>query len=175
VQLIDADGVRLANYRKTHLFGDIDHDAFSPGTDETVIAELDGWRVGLLICYDVEFPENVRRLALAGADFVAVPTAVMPPYDFVATHMVPTRAFENGVFVAYANRCEVENGLEYIGLSCVCGPDGADLARAGRDEELIFAELDAGLIEQWRRVNTYFADRNPALYRSLSETAGAKP
>ena len=67
-------------------------DAFSAGSDETVLADVEGWRVGFLICYDVEFPENVRRLALAGADFVAVPTAVMPPYDFVASHMVPTRA-----------------------------------------------------------------------------------
>ena len=172
VQLIDADGSRLANYRKTHLFGDIDRDAFSPGTDETVLAELDGWRIGLLICYDVEFPENARRLALAGADFIAVPTAVMPPYDFVASHMVPTRAFENQVFVAYANRCHSENGLEYIGLSCVVGPDGTDLARAARDEELIFADLEPELLAEWRRVNTYFDDRNPALYGSLSEPAG---
>jgi predicted amidohydrolase len=172
LQLIDRDGKRLANYRKTHLFGAIDRDAFSPGIDATVVADLDDWRVGLLICYDVEFPENVRRLALAGADFVAVPTAVMPPYDFVATHMVPTRAFENQVFVAYANRCASENGLEYIGLSCVAGPDGMDLARAGRDETLIFADLRRDLLDQWRRVNTYLADRNPALYGSLTETRG---
>ena len=72
VQLIDRDGSRLANYRKTHLFGDIDKDAFSAGSDETVLADLEGWRIGFLICYDVEFPENMRRLALAGADFVAV-------------------------------------------------------------------------------------------------------
>jgi predicted amidohydrolase len=138
-----------------------------------VIVELDGWRIGLLICYDIEFPENVRRLALADVDFVAVPTAVMQPYDFVATHMVPTRAFENVVFIAYANRCAVENGLEYVGLSCVAGPDGRDLARAGRGEELVFADLDPGLREQWAPVNTYLKDRIPALYRSLSDTTGA--
>jgi predicted amidohydrolase len=172
VQLIERDGSRLANYRKTHLFGDIDKDAFSAGRDETVLADLDGWRIGFLICYDVEFPENVRRLALAGADFVAVPTAVMQPYDFVASHMVPTRAFENQVFVAYANRCANENGLDYIGLSCVAGPDGKDLARAGRDEALIFAELDRELLDQWRQVNTYLQDRNPDLYGSLTESMG---
>ena len=172
VQLIDSDGSRLANYRKTHLFGDIDKDAFSPGTDETVLADLDGWRIGFLICYDVEFPENVRRLALAGADFVAVPTAVMTPYDFVASHMVPTRAFENQVFVAYANRCASENGLDYIGLSCVAGPDGNDLARAGRDEALIFAELDRDLLDHWRQLNTYLQDRNPALYGPLTGSMG---
>ena len=172
VQLIERDGKRLANYRKTHLFGDIDRDAFSPGTDETVLVNLDGWRIGFLICYDVEFPENVRRLALAGADFVAVPTAVMVPYDFVASHMVPTRAFENQVFVAYANRCASENGLDYIGQSCVVGPDGKDLARAGRAETLIFAELERDLLDRWRQVNTYLQDRNPALYGPLTETEG---
>jgi len=172
VQLIDRDGSRLANYRKTHLFGDIDNDAFSAGTDATVLADLDGWRIGFLICYDVEFPENVRRLALAGADFVAVPTAVMEPYDFVASHMVPTRAFENQVFVAYANRCANENGLDYIGLSCVAGPDGKDLARAGRAETLIFAELDRELLDKWRGLNTYLQDRNPDLYGPLTESLG---
>ncbi|HUV21969.1 MAG TPA: carbon-nitrogen hydrolase family protein [Gammaproteobacteria bacterium] len=172
VQLIERDGKRLANYRKTHLFGAIDRDAFSPGTDETVLADLDGWWIGLLICYDVEFPENVRRLALAGADFVAVPTALMPPYDFVASHMVPTRAVESQVFVAYANRSASENGLEYIGLSCVVGPDGKDLARAERDETLIFADLERDLLDHWRRVYSYLADRNPALYGPLTETEG---
>ena len=172
VQLIERDGERRANYRKTHLFGDIDRDAFSPGTDESVLADIDGWRVGFLICYDVEFPENVRRLALAGADFVAVPTAVMVPYDFVASHMVPTRAFENQVFIAYANRCASENGLDYIGQSCVVGPDGKDLARAEREETLIFAELERDLLDHWRQVNAYLEDRNPALYGPLTETKG---
>jgi predicted amidohydrolase len=169
IQLIERDGKSLANYRKSHLFGAIDCDAFSPGSDETVLADVDGWRVGFLICYDVEFPENVRRLALAGADFVAVPTAVMPPYDSVATHMVPTRAYENHLFVAYANRCASENGLDYIGQSCVVGPDGKDLARAERDEALIFADLERDLLDRWRRVNTYLDDRRPALYGPLTK------
>jgi predicted amidohydrolase len=168
VQLIDRDGSRLANYRKSHLFGDIDNDAFSAGEQAVVICEIDGWRVGLLICYDVEFPENVRNLALAGADFVAVPTAVMQPYDFVATHMVPTRAVENQVFLAYANRCGNENGLEYIGLSCVVGPGGSDLVRAQRGEELMFAVLDRGLLGKWKEHYEYMRDRKPALYGPLT-------
>ena len=168
-RFIGRDGRALANYRKTHLFSDIDRNAFSAGDRPEVIVEFDGWRIGLLICYDVEFPENTRRLMLAGADFIVVPTAVMEPYDFVATHMVPTRAFENGIFVAYANRCAVENGLSYIGLSCVAGPDGSDLARAARGEELIVAELKRDLLDRWRAINTYSADRSPRLYRPLAE------
>lgn len=167
-QLVDRDGARLANYRKTHLFSDIDRNAFSPGDDNAIVAELDGWRIGILICYDVEFPENVRRLALAGVDFVAVPTALMSPYDFVATHLVPARAFENGVFVAYANRCGGENDLDYLGLSCVAGPDGRDLARAAAGEALITATLERALLDEWRGINTYLADREPGLYGALA-------
>ena len=84
VQLIDAQGQRLCNYRKTHLFGDLDHSMFSAGEDDFPLVELDGWKLGFLICYDIEFPENARRLALAGAELILVPTANMIPYDFVA-------------------------------------------------------------------------------------------
>jgi predicted amidohydrolase len=168
-QMIDRDGVRLANYRKTHLFGDIDRDAFSPGEQANVTLKLDDWHIGLLICYDVEFPENLRRLALAGVDFVAVPTALMQPYDYVARGMLPTRAFENSVFIAYANRCGIENGLEYCGLSCVVAPDGNDLARADTASGLIYAELDKALMQRWRQINTYLPDRKPALYQSLCD------
>src|SRR3954467_1227404 len=65
-QLISADGVRLANYRKTHLFGCFERDHFEPGEQPVIQAELGGLTVGLMICYDVEFPENVRAHALAG-------------------------------------------------------------------------------------------------------------
>ena len=86
------------------------------GDGPPTLAELDGLRLGILICYDVEFPENVRLLALAGADLVAVPTALMVPYAFVAaTAWSPTRAYENQVFLAYVNRCGREGELGYYG------------------------------------------------------------
>ena len=84
VVVVGADGTVLARYRKTHLFGDVDREQFSEGGIEPPIFEIDGFKIGLLICYDVEFPENVRALALQGADFVIVPTALMQPFDVVA-------------------------------------------------------------------------------------------
>lgn len=167
-QLIDRDGRRLANHRKTHLFGEIDRNAFEAGQDGPTLAELDGLRLGILICYDVEFPENARLLALAGVDFVAVPTALMHPYIFIARSLVPARAYENQVFLAYANRCGRERDLDYIGLSCIVAPDGVDLARAGGGEELIFADLDRMRQSESRRINTYLRDRRPELYRPLA-------
>lgn len=167
--LIDRNGQPQANHRKAHLFGEIDRGAFSPGDGRPTIAEIDGIKVGLLICYDVEFPEAVRLLALDGADLALVPTALMAPYDFVARSLVPTRAYENQIFLAYANRVGTERHLTYLGQSCIIGPDGTELARAGRDEELIVADLDRSSLSTSRAINTYFQDRRPDLYGALSE------
>jgi predicted amidohydrolase len=168
VRLIGPGGSSLAHYRKCHLFGDLDRGMFHAGSDPSQPVELDGVRVGLLICYDVEFPESVRLLALAGADLVAVPTALMDPFKAVARILVPARALENQVFLAYVNRCGHEGDLRYCGLSCVAGPDGADLARAGRGEQLILADLDLADLAAARLANPYLADRRPELYGPLA-------
>ncbi|NEA48227.1 carbon-nitrogen hydrolase family protein [Streptomyces sp. SID10815] len=166
-QLISADGDRLANHRKTHLFGGFERDHFTPGERPVVQAELNGLTVGLLICYDVEFPENVRGHALAGTDLLLVPTALMHPYQFVAESLVPVRAFENQMYVAYANRAGREGEFEFTGLSALAGPDGVARARAGRAEELILADADPALLAASRESNPYLADRRPGLYGSL--------
>jgi len=167
--LIDRDGQRLANFRKLHLFGEMERAVFAPGEDPAVLAEIDGTKLAILICYDVEFPELVRGVALAGADLVVVPTALMYPYDFVPRVLVHARAYENQVFLAYANRCGTEGDLHYTGQSCILGPDGSELARAGEGEEVIVATLDAGLLAKSRALNTYLADRRPAHYTALTE------
>ncbi|WP_406836447.1 carbon-nitrogen hydrolase family protein [Streptomyces sp. AHU1] len=167
VQLISADGTRLANYRKTHLFGCFEREHFTPGEQTVVQAELDGLRVGLMICYDVEFPENVRAHALAGTDLLLVPTAQMHPFQFVAESVVPVRAFENQMYVAYVNRTGPEGEFEFVGLSTLAGPDGVARARAGRGEELVLADADPVLLAASRETNPYLKDRRPGLYGSL--------
>ncbi len=166
--LLDRHGRRRAGYRKTHLFGSLDRDAFAPGDEAPAVVELDGLKLGILICYDVEFPESVRHLALQGAELVAVPTANMVPYSFVMRTLVPARAYENHLFVAYANRCGREGEIDYLGESCVVGPDGLDLARAGQGEELLLADLDLDLLRQRQPLNSYLADRRPELYGPLA-------
>lgn len=167
VSLVDRDGTSLAGYRKTHLYGEVDRSAFRRGESGFVTARLDGVVVGLLVCYDVEFPETVRALALAGADLVVVPTALMRPYDVVARTVVPARAFENQVYVAYANRTGRETHLEYCGLSCVVAPDGTDLVRAGRGEEVVHAEMSLDALRAARAENSHLPDRRPELYSIL--------
>jgi len=166
--LIGPDGKILLNYRKTHLFGEIDRAMFKCVGGEFPIAELHGFKIGVLICYDIEFPEPARRLALAGADIILIPTAQMEPYEQVAKHVIPSRAYENQLYVAYANHSGADDGLSYIGLSSICGPDGAVLAAAGSFEEMIFATADAAHLAKVREVDTLIADRRPELYVPLS-------
>lgn len=142
VQFIDANGQRLAHYRKTHLFGDVDRAQFSPGPQAPAVFAWRGWRLGLLICYDIEFPEPARMLALQGADAVLVPTANMLEFDEVQRVLLPARALENRLFVAYANACGQEGTTTYGGLSIACGPMGAVLAQAARGEALLITSLD---------------------------------
>ena len=140
-QVIAADGERLMPYRKTHLFGDMDRAQFSAGDAASQVFEWRGWRLGLLICYDVEFPEAVRGLALQGADAVLVPTANMVGFDEVQKVLLPARACENRLYVAYANACGSEAGLSYGGLSTVVEPDGRHQSQAGRDDALLVVTL----------------------------------
>jgi 5-aminopentanamidase len=164
VVVVDSDGSLLAGYAKAHLYGDVDRDAFVPGDVGVVQFRLDGVTVGLLVCYDVEFPEAVRAHALAGTELLVVPTGLMDPYGHVGTVLVPARAYESQVFVAYTNRTGVEGEFVYCGASCVIAPDGTELARAGRGEELLVADVDPAVLASSRRVNTHLADRRPELY-----------
>ncbi len=163
---INAAGKRCLNYRKAYLFGALDRDQFAAGAPSAALFDFDGWNVGLLICYDIEFPEAARALALAGADLIAVPTANMADYDFVARAVVPVRAYENQLFVAYANFTGAEGPLQYGGLSVVAGPDGAPVAQAGRDETLLIATLHDHRLTAARHAARHVQDlialRNPA-------------
>lgn len=163
-QLYGKSGDLLGYYDKTHLFGDVDRAQFQAGSALSEVIEFQGWSLGLAICYDIEFPEVARALAAKGADAILVPTANMEPFDSVATRLVPARGEENGVYVAYANYCGADDGFTYNGLSCLTGPDGADIARAGRTPAMIIGTLSKEDLARMRAAVTYMADRRTDLY-----------
>jgi len=171
VQLINADGERLTQYRKTHLWGDLDRTLFTAGDGFAPIVEIDGWKVGLLICYDVEFPECVRELALQGAELILVPTGLMHPWRFVAEQLVPVRAYESQLFIAYANYCGSEGDLNYEGRSVIVDPNGEDLAQAQQSAVLLHATLARDVLTQAREQLPYHRDRRPALYTRLHQVS----
>jgi 5-aminopentanamidase len=157
--LVGPDGVVRGRHRKVHLFGDVDRRLFAPGAQPPTAFDFDGSRVGMLICYDVEFPEAVRRLAVDGARAVLVPTANMIGYDEVQQILVRARACENGCCVVYANYCGADEEFAYNGLSVICGPRGEVLAQAGaQGEQLVIADLPC------ESAATYLTDRRPDLY-----------
>lgn len=163
VAFFGADGALLNVYAKTHLFGEADRAQFTPGPALPTVFSYRGWRMGLLICYDVEFPEPVRHLAQQGVDAVLVPTANMRAYDEVPTLLVPARACENRVFVAYANACGREGDTAYGGLSTVAGPLGTVLAQAGRDTALSVVRLSAQALAE-ARASSPLPQRRTDLY-----------
>lgn len=148
-------------YRKSHLYGDYERMLFEAERPGAAILPVGGIRVGMLICYDVEFPENVRRLARAGAELVIVPTA-LPASDhaeLIARKMIPVRAFENQVFVAYADHCGGDGKFVYAGLSGIAAPDGTMLAEAGAaDEAVILADIRPADYAESAAANSYLAD-----------------
>lgn len=154
---VSATGAELGRYHKRALFGGWEQATFRPGST-ALRFDCGGLRVGVAICYDVEFPELIRAEAQAGCDLVVVPTALMAPHDRVALQVVPVRAMENQVFVGYANRSGQEPGLEFVGLSCICGPSGEVLSRAGEAAELLLADLDRATIARARAEACYIDD-----------------
>ena len=169
--LVDPGGLR-AVYRKAHLW-DAESDFFAPGTAPPPVVDTAFGRIAMMICYDAEFPEWVRRPALAGADLLAVPTnwpaEPVPPGERPNVVLnVQAAAFANRMFVAAACRVGTERGVSWVGGSLVAGPDGYPLAGPAGAEgpELVIADCDLARARDKATGprNDALADRRPALY-----------
>ena len=136
-----ATGKKIAHYRKQHPYGPTEKSIFIAGDGDCVF-NFNGKKTAILICYDVEFAQRVRGLHERGVELLLVPTANPIDFDVVSDALVPARAFESRMTIAYANLCGTENGLTYGGKSVIVGPDGAILAKAGRGEAMLVVDLD---------------------------------
>jgi 5-aminopentanamidase len=162
VAVANAQGQLLGIYRKIHLFHD-ETGWFTPG-DQPLVIDFGLGRAGLLICYDLEFPEAARQLALRGARWIATCTGNMAPNQHLQEIFLQSRAAENHVWVAVANRVGREGTLDFFGGSGVADPLGELTACAGSDETVLFADIDLGRAEQARTNADYLADRRPGIY-----------
>lgn len=128
--------------------------------------------LGVLVGYDLSFPEAARSLALRGADVLAVPSAWPVGGESGVDFLVKARAFENGVFVVAANRVGEERHARYIGRSCIAAPVGVHLAEASaRDEHIVIADIHLTEARRKRLIvhpgeweSDLLADRRPELY-----------
>lgn len=117
-------------------------------------------RIATLICYDAEFPETARHVASLGADLILVPTALGAQWDWVAQRMIPCRAYENGVYLAYANSAGTERGMEFLGQSVIATPNGQELARAGAQADVIYGILHPEQVTAAQARLPYLTDRH---------------
>jgi 5-aminopentanamidase len=169
--LVSGDGV-LAVYRKLHLW-DEEKRWFTPGEEPAPVIETRHGRIGLGVCYDIEFPELTRGLALHGAELIALPTnwplEEPPPNGRPILHsLAATTAYWSKVFVAVCDRCGLERGVRFEGGSVIAGPDGALCAGPVADHgaEMLYADCDFARTHD-KRVgtrNNAFADRRAAHY-----------
>jgi deaminated glutathione amidase len=171
--VFDSGGQIVALYRKIHLFdvevGGVvyrESEAEEPG-EEPVVAEVEDWRIGLTVCYDVRFPELYRILALGGAHLVTVPAHFTTPTGKDHWHvLLRARAIENQLYVAAAAQIgETLPGKPAYGRSLIADPWGLVLAQAPDEETVITAELDRAHLEQIRAKLPSLANRQSAAYR----------
>lgn len=174
--LVGPDGV-VGSYRKVHIpFLGVDRFT-TPGNRPFEIFDIDGLKIGMLICYDGGFPESVRELALRHADLVVLPTNWPPGAETMAEYAVNTRAMENAVYFLAANRIGEERGFRFIGTSRICDPAGNTMAAAnGQDDCVIRATVDVKKSRQKRitrvpgeHIIDRFADRRPEMYSQLTQ------
>jgi deaminated glutathione amidase len=157
--VVDGDGVRAA-YRKIHLydsFGYQESDRILAGPPTPVAVEVGGFRVALMTCYDLRFPELARAHSRAGADVILCPAAWVAGERKVRhwRTLLTARAIENLAYVAAA----AQPGPRYCGHSSVIDPRGDVLTEAGDGEEVVIARVRRGLIEEARRENPSLRNR----------------
>ncbi|MFD1706406.1 carbon-nitrogen hydrolase family protein [Siminovitchia sediminis] len=164
--LIDDNGEILGIYRKTHLF-DEEKKYFSQGSDFKVIDTPLG-KIGMMICFDVEFPEIARALKLQGADFIVIVNANMHPYELHHHLYSRARAMENEIPVIICNRLGVEGDLDFCGDSMIIDATGDILLEMKDHEGVKTAEMpvNQGLDPKMN----YVANRRAELYSVLSKS-----
>lgn len=168
---------RLHRYDKSYLpnFGPFEERVFFSHGSEAVVAEGLHARLGLMVCYDMFFPELSKLESLMGAQVLvnisAAPTTSRPSFQKV----MPARAVENGVFLAYANMVGVHGSLVFSGGSALYGPKGETVAQACElAEDVVECEVDFTEIEVARRFRPLLRDSRPEIVESLGATLRAE-
>jgi (R)-amidase len=172
--LIDANGEIALRYRKTHLWAS-DVGVFTPG-DRFETCVWNGVTVGLLICYDIEFPETARAVAALDADLLIVTNGNMDPFGPVHRRAITARAMENQMFALMVNRCgSGDDNLTFPGESALVDPFGEIVVAAGADETVLKGRIDMTRLEASREHYRYRHDaRVPLGLASVDNADGSR-
>lgn len=186
IAVIKETGELLNSYKKTHLYGQQERDNWSCGTSDYPVYNIFDFPVGVLNCYECEFPELQRILALNGAKLIVGPTAAdnyytLPsgqrsevPYPDVSKLLIPANAYANNIFFAYSNRTGYErrgkDQWHYRGNSIICGPHGDIIVAANHEQNtMLIADCVPAYYGMTHPAPNYYylKDRRPELYNKL--------
>jgi omega-amidase len=165
VAVVDRNGQLAARYRKAHLFTAVGEERFLKRGDSLTLATIEGMQWGIMICYDLRFPEMARSLALKGAEVIVVPSAFPLPRINHWSTLLACRAIENQLYVIGANRAGADGDITFCGSSRVVDPYGVVVASAPEaGEQLVFAEISKARVTEVRNSMAVFEDRRGELY-----------
>ncbi|HCY84965.1 MAG TPA: carbon-nitrogen family hydrolase [Desulfobacteraceae bacterium] len=162
---IDRDGEIRGTYRKLHLFPLTGEHLYYTAGNRAVAVDTSFGRIGLMICYDLRFPELARKLFLDAADVFVVSAQWPTPRAGHWQALIRARAIENQAFFICSNRTGGGDGeLMFPGLSTVVGPTGDVLAEAGDTPGVICCDMDMGQVAAFRRTIPIRKDRREDIY-----------
>lgn len=176
VALIGAEGL-VGKYRKLHLpYLGVDR-FLNHGDLPLTVYDTEVGRIGMGICYDVQFPEHSRVLAIKGADVVVLSTNWPEGFEFIPKLIVPTRASENKIFYVAINRVGEERGFKFFGGSKIAHCFGMPLAEGKKNEEdILYAEIEPSLAREKHMVvrpgeleGHILNDRRPEFYETITD------
>ena len=163
--VFDRTGACIASYDKTHLFTPMGEDNYYTPGDRLCSFTLDGVKCGLIICYDVRFPELTRSLTVPGLDMLFVVSQWPKVRTFHLRSLTTARAIENQMFLVCCNSCGTAGQTVYGGNSAIIDPWGETVALAGETEEILTADCDLQILTNIRSSIPVFRDRRPSLYK----------
>lgn len=162
--VFNRQGNNIAKYQKIHLFKLMDEHRYIESGKELCTFKLDGIKCGIIICYDLRFPELSRKLALEGIKLLFVPAQWPAARLEHWTALLKARAIENQIFIIAVNRAGESQEDEFLGGSMVISPWGEVIAKAGYKEQILKAEINLSLIDTAKAKIDILGDRVPELY-----------
>ncbi len=162
--LINQEGTVSGSYRKAHLFTFAGEEKYFGAGKTAEIYETHLGPIGMIICYDLRFPELSRTLVLKGAKIIIVsaqwPLARVVHWDT----LLRARAIENQVFIVAANRCGCDQDLEFAGHSQIVSPFGNIVAIADEKPDKLLYDIDVEEIDAFRKSMPCLDERKPDVY-----------
>lgn len=162
--VFNTKGEEIGDYSKIHLFQLMNEHLHLTAGDTPGEFEIADQSAGMMICYDIRFPELARKLALEGKKILFVPAQWPHPRLHHWRTLLQARAIENQLYVVACNTVGESGGSSFFGHSMVVDPWGQIIAEADEEETILHAELDLDLVDEIRGKIPVFADRRPQLY-----------